>query len=128
VHRISQGSGVVPLTDEEIREMGYLAAAEGMEVSLFARPSAGWDIGGLARASVGAMVSAKLRGQEQLVHCLGDVRRAAELGIRSVLLADEGALWVAGEMRRAGELPRDMQFKVSVLMGAANPASVKLLV
>ncbi len=128
VHRLSQGSGVMLLTDEEIREMGYLAAAEGMEVSLFARPSAGWDIGGMARVSAGAMVSAKLRGQEQLVHCLEDVRRAAELGMRSVLLADEGALWVASEMRRAGELPRDMQFKVSVLMGATNPASVKLLV
>ncbi|MFN3336714.1 MAG: hypothetical protein ACK42I_04335 [Thermomicrobium sp.] len=128
VHRVSQGSGVMLLTDEEIREMGYLAAANGMEVSLFARPSAGWDVGGMARASAGAIVSAKLRGQEQLVHCLEDVRRAAERGIRSVLLADEGALWIAGEMRRAGELPQDMQFKVSVLMGAANPASVKLLV
>jgi hypothetical protein len=128
VHRISQGSGVMLLTDEEIREMAALAAAEGMEVSLFARPSAGWDIGAMARTPAGALVSAKLRGQEQLVHCLEDVRRAADLGIRSVLLADEGALWVASEMRRAGELPRDMQFKVSVLMGAANPTSVALLV
>ncbi|MCS7050372.1 MAG: U32 family peptidase [Thermomicrobium sp.] len=128
VHRVSQGSGVMLLTDDEIREMGYLAASAGIEVSLFARPSAGWDTGAMARTSAGALVSAKLRGQEQLVYCLEDVRRAAELGIRSVLLADEGALWVAGEMRRAGELPHDMQFKVSVLMGAANPASVKLLV
>jgi hypothetical protein len=58
------------LTDEEIREMAALAAAEGMEVSLFARPSAGWDIGAMARTPAGALVSAKLRGQEQLVHCL----------------------------------------------------------
>src|SRR5262249_59606143 len=55
------------------------------------------------------------------------VRRAARLGIRSVLLADEGALWVADEMRRAGELPPDMQFKISVMMGSANPAAVRLM-
>lgn len=128
VHRVSQGSGVMLLTDAEVREMAYLAADERMEVSLFARPSAAWDVGAMSRASAGALVAAKLRGQDQLVYCLEDIRRAAELGIRSVLLADEGALWVAGEMRRVGELPADMQFKVSVLMGATNPAAVRLLV
>lgn len=128
VHRVSQGSGVMLLTDAEVREMAYLAADERMEVSLFARPSAAWDVGAMPRASAGALVAAKLRGQDQLVYCLEDIRRAAELGIRSVLLADEGALWVAGEMRRVGELPADMQFKVSVLMGATNPAAVRLLV
>ena len=127
IHRISQGSGVMLLTDDEIREMGRLAAERGMEVSLFARPNAAWDTGAMTAASAGAAVAPRLRGQEQLVHCLEDVRRAAALGIRSVLLADEGALWVAGEMRKAGELPRDMQFKISVMMASANPAAIKLL-
>src|SRR3712207_2989883 len=115
------------LTDDEIREMGRLAAERGMEVSLFARPNAAWDTGAMTAASAGAAVAPRLRGQEQLVHCLEDVRRAAALGIRSVLLADEGALWVAGEMRKAGELPREMQFKISVMMASANPAAIKLL-
>jgi hypothetical protein len=107
--------------------MGRLAAARGMEVSLFARPNAAWDTGATAVAGAGAAVAPRLRGQEQLVHCLEDVKRAAALGIRSVLLQDEGALWVAGEMRKAGELPADMQFKISVMMSSANPASIRLL-
>ncbi|EFH80349.1 U32 family peptidase [Ktedonobacter racemifer] len=127
VHRVSQGSGVMLQTDGEIRAMARTAAAVGMEVSLFARPNAAWDTSAMALSSGGKSIAPKLRGQEQLVYCLEDVRRAAELGIRSVLLADEGALWVANEMRQQGELPRNMQFKISVMIAAANPASVRLL-
>ncbi len=127
IHRVSQGSGVMLQTDEEILVFARLAAARAMEVSLFARPLAAWDIGAMAVASAGRVVGPRLRGQDQLVYCLEDVKRAARLGIRSVLLADEGALWVADEMRRAGELPRDMQFKISVMMGSANPAAVRLM-
>lgn len=127
VHRVSQGSGVMLQTDEEILEMARLAAERRMEVSLFARPNAAWDTGAMAVSSAGRSVAPRLRGQEQLVHCLEDVKRAARLGIRSVLLADEGALYVAGEMRKAGELPADFQFKISVMMAAANPASIRLL-
>lgn len=127
IHRVSQGSGVMLQTDEEILEMARLAAERGMEVSLFARPHAAWDVGAMAVSSAGRIVGPRLRGQEQLVQCLEDVKRAARLGIRSVLLADEGALWVAGEMRRAGELPHEMQFKISVMMGSANPAAIKLM-
>lgn len=127
IHRVSQGSGVMLLTDEEIGAMAGLARARGMEVSLFARPNAAWDTGAMAVASAGKTVGPRLRGQEQLVHCLEDVRRAAALGIRSVLLADEGALWVAGEMRKAGELPAAMQFKISVMMASANPAAIRLM-
>lgn len=127
IHRVSQGSGVMLMTDDEIREMAELAASHRMEVSLFARPHAGWDTGAMAVSSAGRTVNPRLRGQEQLVQCLEDVRRAATFGIRSVLLADEGALWVAGEMRKASELPADMQFKISVMMASANPASIRLM-
>lgn len=127
IHRVSQGSGVMLLTDDEIRAMARLAQAQGMEVSLFARPNAAWDVGAMTVASAGKTVSPRLRGQEQLVYCLEDVQRAATLGIRSVLLADEGALWVAGEMRQAGVLPKGMQFKISVMMASANPAAVRLM-
>jgi hypothetical protein len=127
IHRISQGSGVMLLTDDEIRAMARLAQAQSMEVSLFARPNAAWDVGAMTVSSGGKTVSPRLRGQEQLVYCLEDVQRAATLGIRSVLLADEGALWVAGEMRQAGVLPKDMQFKVSVMMASANPAAIRLM-
>jgi len=115
------------MTDDEIRAMARLARSHQVEVSLFARPNAAWDTGAMATASAGKTVGPRLRGQEQLVYCLEDVKRAASLGIRSVLLADEGALWVAGEMRKAGILPGEMQFKISVMMASANPASIRLM-
>jgi hypothetical protein len=42
-----------------------------------------------------------------------------------VLVADEGLLWLAAEMKRAGKLPASLVLKVSVQMGAANPISVR---
>jgi peptidase U32-like protein len=60
------------------------------------------------------------------VHVLEDIRRSADAGIRSVLVTDLGVLTVAAKMREAGELPVDLQFKVSVQMGLANPAAARL--
>ena len=54
------------------------------------------------------------------------MKRACALGIRGVLVADAGLLWVLREMKKAGELPADIVLKVSVQMGAANPASIRL--
>lgn len=127
IHRISQGSGIMLLTNEEIGKMAQMGQEHGIEVSLFVGPRAGWDVGGQASATAGRTVAPRLRGADQLVYALEDVKRAVELGIRGVLVADEGLLWVLGEMRRAGELPRDLVVKVSVMMGAANPAGVKIV-
>jgi len=110
---VSQGSGVMLMTDDEIRAMARLARSHQVEVSLFARPNAAWDTGAMASASAGKSIGPRLRGQDQLVYCLEDVKRAASLGIRSVLLADEGALRVAGEMRQQrGHAPAFADFRL----------------
>ncbi|MGP4018978.1 U32 family peptidase [Saccharopolyspora sp. 5N708] len=126
VHRISQGSGGMLLTDDELDAMASTAAARSIELSLFARPLAGWDTSPMATASAGGPVAAQARGTEQLVHVLEDIRRTADAGIRSVLVTDLGVLKVASAMRAAGDLPPDMQFKISVQMGLANPAAVRI--
>jgi hypothetical protein len=127
VHRVSQGSGVMMQTDDEIHAMSAIARERSMEISLFSRPNAGWDTSAMAGAAAGGVLAPRLRGQEQLVYAIEDVRRACDLGIRSVLVADEGQLWVLDEMRKAGELPADLQLKISVMMAAANPAAVRVL-
>lgn len=127
VHRVSQGSGVFMHTDEELDEMARLAAGARMEVSLFARPNAGWDASAMARSPAGAVMAPAARGQEQVVAALEEVKRAAAHGFRSVLIADLGVLSVFGRMRAAGELPPDMQAKISVMLPAANPASARVL-
>jgi hypothetical protein len=127
VHRVSQGSGVFMLTDQELDETARLAAAAPVEVSLFARPNAGWDTSAMARSPAGAVLAPAARGQEQVVACLDDARRAADHGFRSVLIADIGVLATFADARRAGFLPEDMQAKVSVMLPAANPPAARVL-
>ena len=126
VHRVSQGSGILLLTDSEIREMARLGAEARVEVSLFVGPRAGWETGAQILSTAGKNLGARHRGMDQLVYAVEDVKRACGLGIRGVLVADEGLLWVIDEMKKAGELPTELVVKVSVQMGAANPASVRL--
>jgi Peptidase family U32 len=128
IHRVSQGSGVFMLSDAELEEKARLAASARVEVSLFARPNAGWDTSAQARAPAGAPLAPAVRGADQLVHALEDVRRAAEHGFRSVLIADVGLLTAFRAMRQAGQLPQEMQAKVSVMLPVANPATARALV
>jgi hypothetical protein len=127
VHRVSQGSGVLLLTDQELDEMAALAAERGIEVSLFVGPRAGWDTGAMAYTAAGRVIAPKVRGMDQLVQSVEDVRRACEHGISSVLVTDEGLLSVLGEMRQAGDLPAELILKGSVMLGASNPVSIRLL-
>lgn len=127
VHRISQGSGVFMLTDDELDEMAQMAADAQVEVSLFARPNAGWGASAMARSPAGAIVAPTAHGQEQVVACLDDIRRAAAHGFRSVLIADLGVLSVFVEARKAGFIPEEMQSKISVMLPVANAAGARVL-
>jgi hypothetical protein len=126
VHRVSQGSGGLLLTASELIAMGEPAAARGVEVSLFARPLAGWGVGAAARSTGLGALGVQAQGVDQLVHVIEDIRRTTEAGIRGVLVTDIGVLQVAGLMRAAGELPTGLSLKVSVQMGLANPAAIRI--
>jgi hypothetical protein len=127
LHRVSQGSGIMLLDDDEIVEMGRIGRDAGIEVSLFVGPRAAWDTGAQVLQSVGRSIGGRLRGTDQLAYAFEDVRRACEFGIRSVLVADEGLLWTLEQAKRHGELPSDLLIKISVLMGPANPAGAAVL-
>jgi Peptidase family U32 len=127
VHRVSQGSGVFMLTDAELDEMVAAAASANVEVSLFARPNAGWDSSATSRAPAGGVLAPAARGQDQLLAVLEDVVRAARHGIRSVLLADVGAVYAFSRLRAAGVVPLEMQAKVSVMLPVANAATATVL-
>lgn len=125
VRRVSQGSGVMMLTDAEISEMAELGAEHGVEVSLFLGPRGAWDAGGqsFATGAVGGIA----RGQAGVEWCLAEVRRGLALGIRSFLVADLGVLATLGRMRREGELPESLVLKTSVLLPCANAATARAL-
>lgn len=127
VHRVSQGSGIMLLTDAEITEMVALGRRHGIEVNLFVGPRGTFDIGAQAYSAAGRSLGLSLRGTEQLVYAVEDVRRAVGLGIRSVLVSDLGLLAVLGRMRRSGHVPADLILKTSVMMAPANAASARVL-
>lgn len=127
VHRVSQGSGIQMLSDEDIRHMARLGAEQKIEVCLFVTPRASFETGGLWNASQGRVVQWQNRGAEQLRFCLDDINRALDLGIRSFLLADFGLIDTVGRLRGEGNLPENLQIKTSAVMAPANPASVRFL-
>ncbi len=127
VHRISQGSGIMLLTDDEIREMVAIGVKNSIEVNLFLGPRASFDIGAQAFSPAGKSIALSMRGSNQLAQGLADVERAVELGIRSVLVSDLGSLEMVAEMRAKGLFPKTLIIKTSVMMAPANPASARIL-
>jgi len=125
VRRISQGSGVMMLTDAEISEMATLGSEHSVEVSLFIGPRGAWDAGGQSFAT--GAVGGVARGDAGVEQCVAEVRRGLALGIRSFLVADVGVLSVLGRMKREEELPRTLVLKTSVLMPCANGATARAL-
>jgi hypothetical protein len=81
----------------------------------------------MARAPAGGALAPAARGQEQVVACLDDARRAAAHGFRSVLIAAIGVLAAFDAARASGFLPPDMQAKVSVMLPAGNPSAARVL-
>lgn len=125
IHRVSQGSGIMMHTDSEIREMLELAVADGVEVSLFVGPRTTWDITAASHTPAGKGQALRHEGMDQLIYAVEDIKRGCRLGLRGVLIADEGLLAIVGQMKKAGQLPADLVVKGSVSLGAANPVSIK---
>ena len=125
VRRVSQGSGVMMLTDVELDEMAQLGRDNGVEVSLFLGPRGAWDTGGqsLVTSSVGVVA----RGNAGVDHCLAEVARGLGHGIRSFLVGDLGVLATLGRLRASGDLPPDLVLKTSVLLPCANGATARAL-
>jgi Peptidase family U32 len=127
IHRVSQGSGIMLLTDAEIGEMCGMCQEARMELSLFVGPRAAWDTGASVISPAGRTLGAQLRGQDQVRHALDDVIRAVGLGVRSVLVADMGLLRILDLARHAGHLPAQLIIKISVQLAAANPLAIAVL-
>jgi len=125
LRRVSQGSGVMMLTDAEIAEMARLGAEHGVEVSLFLGPRGAWDAGGQSAAT--ATAGGIARGSDGVEWCVAEARRGVALGIRSFLVADLGVLSRLGSLRADGDLPANLVLKTSVLLPCANPDTAREL-
>jgi hypothetical protein len=127
IHRVTQTKGIMMLTDDEISEMVDLAIDYGCELFLSVGPRATYDTSATVHTKEGNRIGYRLRGYDNLVYAIEDVKRACRLGVRGILLYDEGLLFVLNKMRQDGEIPENVHFKLSAHAGHSNPASAKLL-
>lgn len=127
IHRVTQTKGIMLLSDEEIAEMVDLAKDYGCELFLSVGPRATYDTSATVHTKEGSRIGYRLRGYDNLVYGIEDVKRAVNLGVRGILLYDEGLLFVLNQMRQNSQLPKNLHFKMSAHAGHGNPASAKLL-
>jgi len=119
--------GATLLDRAELKAMAELGAEERMEMIMTPGPRPPWETGRMVATPSGALCGMRLRGSEQLRHYIDDVLRMIEIGFRGFLVWDEGALSLLSKMRKEGDIPKNVKFKVSIFAGHANPAGVRLL-
>lgn len=127
LHRVTQTKGIMLLGDDDIEQMVTLAKDHQVELVLAIGPRATYDTSASVHTEEGQRMGYRLRGQDQVVRAIEDVKRAAAIGCRSFLIYDEGNLWILDKARAAGEIPADCKFKVSAHTGHGNPCSARLL-
>lgn len=127
IHRVTQTKGIMLLSDSDIQEMVKLASQAEVDLILAVGPRATYDTSATVQTVEGQRMGLRLRGQEQVIRAVEDVKRAIALGCNSFLLYDEGLLWLLNEMRKEGEIPKEIKIKVSAHTGHGNPCSFKML-
>ena len=127
ISRVVECRGIVRLPNLEITEMIAMCIERNIGLIMAIGPRAISDIGGFVSTPNGKRMGYRLRGVENLIHAVEDVKRGIDLGVRGFLLYDEGLLYLLNKMRNDGELPKNIIFKYSVHACCSNPLSAKLL-
>jgi len=128
VHRlISTVMGSTLLSDEELEEFAQVAHDAKLEVILTPGPRAPWDIGRQLATPEGGRGGIRYRGMKGLIQVVDDILHSIELGFNGFLVVGEGGLYTLNELRKAGKIPKEVVFKLSIFAGHANPAGAKVL-
>jgi hypothetical protein len=129
VNRIDDTFGIMRYTDETILEFISIAKEYECEVNFSIGPRATYDISAQRATGTaeGNRIAYRLRGMEQIIRATEDAKRATELGARGILVYDEGHLWLLNEMRKDGEIPKDVHFKFSAHCGHGNPIAFRII-
>jgi hypothetical protein len=127
INRVTETYGMFRHTRDEIKEYCRLCNEYGAELLMSTGPRATYDTGATVLSPQGVRISYRLRGMEQVLRAVEDIKRGYDLGVRGFLIYDEGMLWLVGQMRKDGALPKEIIFKTSAHLGQCNPCSFKLL-
>jgi hypothetical protein len=114
-------------TSAELREVAQIARQARLELIIEPGVESKTDVGAHVQTESGRQHGVRVRGADQLRHQLTSVLRCIEAGIRGFLLRGECSLWLLDTLRRQGDIPSDVVFKVSYSTGHANPAGARLL-
>jgi hypothetical protein len=126
-HRFTETRGIFRLTDDDIKEMVKICVAENTGLILSVGPRAFYDTSASARSEQGSRISYRLRGMENIIRAVEDIKRAISLGVRGILVYDEGLLALLNRMKQDKLLPQRLALKVSVHCGHGNPVSLHLM-
>jgi len=128
IHRlISVVMGATLLDKAELKDFAQMAADAKMEVILTPGPRSAWDTGRQLVTPEGGLSGLRFRGSDQLRQAIADIMTCIVIGFRGFLVIDEGLLWLLNEMKKNGDIPQDVVFKVSIYAGHANAAGCKVL-
>ena len=128
IHRlISTVMGSTLLDDAELRDFAQMAAEARLEVIITPGPRSGWDVGRQLITPEGGLSGLRYRGSDQLRYVISEFLRCIDLGFRGFLVIDEGLLWLVNELKKRGDIPEDVVFKVSIFAGHASAAGGKVL-
>jgi hypothetical protein len=110
INRVTETYGMFRHTRQEIKEMCRLCNEYGAELLMSVGPRAPYDTGATVLSPQGVRISYRLRGMEQVLRAVEDIKRGYDLGVRGFLIYDEGMLWLVGQMRKDGALPKEIVF------------------
>lgn len=128
IHRIiGTVMGSTLLSDDELEEYAKVAKEARLEVIMTPGPRRGWDLGAQFRTSEGARCGGRIRGSDNMKYLIADIKRLIDFGFRGFLIWDEGVMWLLNQMRKAGDVPKNLVIKGSVYTGHADPAGAKVL-
>lgn len=128
IHRvIAVVMGATLLDKAELTDFAQMAADAKLEVILTPGPRSAWDTGRQLVTPEGAFSGLRFRGNDQLRHVISDIMRCIDIGFRGFLVIDEGQMWLLNQMRKAGDIPEDVIFKISIYAGHASGVGGKLL-
>jgi hypothetical protein len=119
--------GASMLTREQLKEFTQIAHDNQVEVIMTPGPRPTWYTGRQIATPEGALSGMRMRGMDSVRHYLMELERCIELGFRGFLVWDEGVLSLLNAMKKNGDLPEDIVFKISIFAGHANAAGFKLI-
>ena len=82
IHRVTQTKGIMLLSDEDIIQMVDLAKNYGCELFLSVGPRATYDTSATVHSKEGSRIGYRLRGYDNLVYAIEDVKRAVSFGLQ----------------------------------------------